>query len=330
MRKTRILILLLFVSLTCASAAVLSESARVSLLTCAPGDELYARYGHTAIRVADDEIGMDWVFNYGIFDFDTEAFYWKFVRGETYYQLGVCQTDRFMAEYRYYHRPVSEQVLHLTLKEKQDLYEALLHNYEPDNRFYLYNFVFDNCATRPYELLKHVMGDTIMSSYTGLTGKTFRSAIHHYTCPGSWGDLGINLIFGRRSAEKMTTEQTMFLPEQLMLYMEQAVREDGTPLVEQSHLEPFEVKGTPWYATYWVGLILLIMLLAGINVFDACRNRRSRWLDVLMITVMVALLVLVTFLRFFSIHPLVGFGWRLLILPVIYVGTRLIYWMRQS
>lgn len=330
MRKIKILTLLMLVSLTCASAPALSKSARISLLTCAPGDELYARYGHSAIRVSDEEIGMDLVFNYGIFDFDTESFYWKFVRGETYYQLGVCQTEYFWAEYNYYHRPISEQVLKLTIQEKQDLFEALLHNYEPQNRFYLYNFVFDNCATRPYEMLKHVMGDTIVSTYKGLTGQTFRSAIHHYTRPGSWGDFGINLIFGRRSAEKMTTSQTMFLPEQLMLYISQAVREDGTPLVEYSDIKPFEIKKTPWYATCWTGLVLLIMMLTGINIFDVCRNRRSYWLDVVMIVVMVALVLLVTFLRFCSIHPLVGFGWRLIILPMIYGGTRLIYWMRKS
>lgn len=329
MRKIYLAILLLLVSLTCASAPALSDGARVSLLTCAPGDELYARYGHTAIRVSDDEIGMDWVFNYGIFDFDTEAFYWKFVRGETYYQLGVCSTDLFMREYNYYKRPVSEQVLHLTHQEKQQLWEALITNYEPENRFYLYNFVFDNCATRPYEMLKHVLGDTIYSSYTGLTGQTFRSSIHHYTRPGSWGDFGINLIFGSRAAQTMTTEQTLFLPEQLMLYMAEATREDGTPLVDEATIMPFEVKSTPWYATCWAGLVLLIMVLAGINIYDVCRSKRSLWLDWLMVSVIVALVVLVTFLRFFSIHPLVGFSWRLLILPFIYAGTRLIYWMRK-
>ena len=329
MCKIKSLIVFLFFFAACASAHTLTPNARVSLLTCAPGEELYARYGHTAIRIADDSLGIDWVFNYGIFDFDTEAFYWKFVRGETYYQLGVCPTNQFMAEYNYFHRPVSEQVLRLTWQQKEDLYVLLLHNSLPENRVYLYNFVFDNCATRPYELIKRVLGDTICSSYTGLTGQTFRSAIHHYTRPWSWGDLGINLIFGCRADAPMTTEQTMFLPEQLMLFMEQAVCPDGTPLIEESSIQPFVIKSTPWYATCWAGVLLLVMVLTAINLYDACRDKRSRWLDWVMIGVMNILLILVIFLRFFSIHPLVGFGWRLLILPVIYVGTRLIYWMRK-
>ena len=62
---------------------------QISLLTCAPGEELYARFGHTALRVVDPANQVDIVFNYGIFDFDTEQFYWKFVKGETWYELGA-------------------------------------------------------------------------------------------------------------------------------------------------------------------------------------------------------------------------------------------------
>ena len=64
----------------------LSEEAQISLLTCTPGNELYARYGHTAIRVLDPQNRLDLVFNYGIFDFNTDHFYWKFVKGETWYE----------------------------------------------------------------------------------------------------------------------------------------------------------------------------------------------------------------------------------------------------
>lgn len=75
----------------------LSEQSRISLLTCAPGSELYARYGHTALRVQDTANQLDVVFNYGIFDFNTDHFYWKFVRGETYYQLGIESADAFFS-----------------------------------------------------------------------------------------------------------------------------------------------------------------------------------------------------------------------------------------
>ena len=62
-------------------AQTLSDEARISLLTCAPGEELYARFGHTALRVTDPAHHLDAVFNYGVFDFNTDHFYWKYFEG---------------------------------------------------------------------------------------------------------------------------------------------------------------------------------------------------------------------------------------------------------
>ena len=112
-------------------AQTLSDEARISLLTCAPGEELYARFGHTALRVTDPAHHLDAVFNYGVFDFNTDHFYWKFVRGETWYELGASPYRWFMQEYIETKRPVYEQVLNLTAAQRDSLWEALLVNYEP-------------------------------------------------------------------------------------------------------------------------------------------------------------------------------------------------------
>ena len=54
-------------------ASELSDKAQISLLTCSPGKELYAKYGHTALRVCDSVNHIDIAFNYGIFDFNKIA-----------------------------------------------------------------------------------------------------------------------------------------------------------------------------------------------------------------------------------------------------------------
>ena len=203
-------------------SAQLSESARISLLTCTPGDEVYTRYGHTAIRVCDTTAQLDIVFNYGIFDFNTDFFYWKFVRGETWYELGITSTPRFDYEYKYYKRPVYEQELNLSSEQKEALWQALVTNYQPENRKYLYNFVFDNCATRPYQLIKNALGDSIHSDYIGYKGQTYRTFLRHYTGAHRWINAGINLLFGPKADQPMTDEQRLFLPEELMHYMAQA------------------------------------------------------------------------------------------------------------
>ena len=47
-------------------AVQLSSEAKISLLTCAPGDEIYSYFGHSAVRINDPQNGIDFVFNYGI------------------------------------------------------------------------------------------------------------------------------------------------------------------------------------------------------------------------------------------------------------------------
>ena len=313
---------------TAMRAQSLSEEAFISLITCTPGEELYALYGHTALRVCDPENRIDVTFNYGIFSFDVDHFYWKFVKGETWYQLGINNTQWFMESYAEEHRPVYEQVLNLSPEQRDRIWQALVENYRPENREYLYNFVFDNCATRPYVLICNALGDTVTSDYTGYTGKTYRRFLRHYTGALSWANAGINLLFGPRADKPMTSEQRLFLPEELMFYLQSARMSDGTPLVGNQAIAPFVMSRTPWYASWPLGLALYFMLVCLISYYDRKRQRWSWWLELAVGIPYVLLIAIVTFLTFFSCHPLVGFGWRLLIIPLTHLCARLIYIVR--
>ena len=309
----------------------LSPDARVALLTCGPGEELYARYGHTAIRVVDEANELDIVFNYGIFDFNTEHFYWKFVRGETWYELGAAPYYWFMREYEETHRPVYEQWLNFTPEQCQALWDALVENYQPENRQYLYNFVFDNCATRPYYMITRIFcgnnAEGEWSDYEGAEGMTYRSFIRHYTPKGSWADFGINLLFGPKADQAMHGEERLFLPEELMCYISQA-RTAEAKMVRSDQIAPFAIQRVPWYASWYFGLVLYALLMAGISLWDRRRGHWSWGVDLAIGIVYGLLLLLVTFLTFFSCHPLVGFGWRLLIIPLIHLCARSIYIIR--
>ena len=326
--RTYILSFCLALCVAVEAAPALSEEARLSLLTCTPGEELYARYGHTAIRVLDPANDLDAVFNYGIFNFNTDHFYWKFVKGETWYELGATPYWWFMREYEEENRPVYEQVLNLTPEQREALWQALITNYEPQNRTYLYNFVFDNCATRPYYLLVRTLGDTIVSDYSGNTGVSYRRFIRHYTGALTWENAGINLLFGPKADQPMTSEQRLFLPEELMFYMQSARLSDGTPLVSEGVTAPFVIASTPWYASWPLGLALYAVLIALVSLYDRRRGQWSWWLELAAGIPYLLLILIVVFLTFFSCHPLVGFGWRLLIIPLTHLCARLIYIVR--
>ena len=312
-----------------AQANVLSDQAGVSLLTCTPGNETYMTFGHTAIRIYDPVNRIDEVYNYGIFDFNTENFYWKFLRGETWYELAESPMYWFRHECQRADRTIYSQLLNLTGEEKDALYLALQKNLLPENKKYLYNFVYDNCATRAYNIILQSCSLSLESDYEGYTGKSYRAFLRRYAGSMSWLNAGINLLFGYKSYHKMTSDERLFLPEELMNYIQQARRSDnGEPFVLQSDIAPFEPPYTPWYASWPLGLVLYFLFVFGMSYYDHKRRKWSWWVELVPGIPYVLLLLLVGFMTFFSYHPLVGFGWRLLIIPAIHLCARLIYIIR--
>lgn len=323
---------ILFTFLLCLftiQAEELGERSRVSLLTCSPGQELYARYGHTALLVMDPDQNLELVFNYGMFDFNVDHFYYKFVKGETYYQLGAETYTQFMLEYAADGRQVFEQELNLTKQQRQAVFDALLENFKIENREYLYNFVFDNCATRPLALIERALGDSIRSTYRGYRGLTYREFISHYTRPSSWEDFGINMVFGCRADQKMEGRQNLFLPEEIMNYIAAATLPNGQSLVKQQTIAPFKIEPVPWYATWYFGMVLFFIVMLVITRVDKHRGHISWWVDIVLGVIYLLLLTLIIFLTYFSIHPLVGFNWRLLLLPILHLCARLSYICRS-
>lgn len=327
MRKYLIILYCLLANCSLA-ATLLSDSAQIHLLTCTQGNQVWSKYGHTAIRVIDHSKQIDIVFNYGLFSLMEDDFYFKFIKGETYYQLGIETYRHFMAFYSSIGRKTYWQELNLTLDQKQRIYDALITNYHPDNRYYLYNFVFDNCATRPYHLIKQALQDTITSDYQGYVNHDFRTTISHYTGPHTWVDFGINLVFGNEANRPMTNEERLFLPEELMRYFAQAHLSDGTPLVERQEIGPFSPTRVPWYATCWFGIAIFAALMLLLSIHDRQRQRLTLAVDIILILFYLLLIALVIFLTFFSCHPLVGFNWRLILLPIIHLCARLVYFLR--
>ena len=131
----------------------LSEYAAISILTCEPGTDLYASFGHSAIRVQDPMMQLDIIYNYGIFDFYAPNFYTNFIKGKLTYTLGRQYFSDFLFEYEMENRSVKEQVLRLDKNSRDRLFNFLEKNYRPENRDYAYDFFFNNCATKIRDLI---------------------------------------------------------------------------------------------------------------------------------------------------------------------------------
>ena len=132
------------------------DSVEVSLLTCSPHEEIYSLYGHSALRWHDlrAERNVDVVYNWGLFDFQKPHFVLRFVFGLTDYEVGGFPYPLFLEEYKYVGSSVTEQVINLTNSEKARLSEAMRENLRPENRVYRYNYFYDNCSTRPRDIIE--------------------------------------------------------------------------------------------------------------------------------------------------------------------------------
>ena len=197
------------------SLVELSPQAELSVITCGPGkDELYASFGHSAFRVLDIPNKIDRVYNYGTFDFNTPNFYMKFARGKLLYQLSAYDFGRFLQSYHRENRWVKGQVLDLTREEVQQVFDFLENNALPENRSYKYDFFYDNCSTKLYDVLHTVLGDRlIFDNEFEKDELSHRDLISLYTQNQQWGDFGIDLALGADIDREATAKEYMFLPD---------------------------------------------------------------------------------------------------------------------
>jgi Domain of unknown function (DUF4105) len=198
----------------------LSNGAIASLVTYTPGEELYQAFGHSAIRIKDDSLEMDRLYNYGTFDFQTRDFYLKFVHGDLLYQLAVTQAEEEIGTVGAYGQGVTELFLNLSQDQKQQLFDALEYNLLPENRFYRYDFILDNCSTRPRDMIERVIGTQIAENNAGKL--TFRQMLDPYFARIPWLGFGLSLLLGANVDRIASPREACFLPADLERAVENA------------------------------------------------------------------------------------------------------------
>ena len=191
---------------------------RISLVTCGVGDEAWETFGHTGLRFIDSsrhDIYRDVIFNYGMFDGFDKDFEVKFMKGKLPYYVDIQTYSEFINEYVEFHRCVDEQELLLTVDEKKEMLGALLDNIKPENRYYKYDFFFDNCATRIRDIVPKTIGADFKFGNALPEGAhlTFRDIINQYFYYKHWTRVGVNIVLGSKIDKVMTNAEIMFLPD---------------------------------------------------------------------------------------------------------------------
>ena len=321
-----------------AQQITIGDSAIISLITCSPGEEVYSKFGHTAIRVKDKTNNVDVVFNYGIFSFETEHFYYKFIKGETDYQLGIYETNFFLPEYAERNSMVWEQVLNLSSAEKKNLVATLLENYEPQNRVYRYNFVFDNCSTRPRDKITSSVNGYIRYHQTSEPA-TFRRWIGEYVGTDTWLKFGIDLIFGIDADAVASQKDSQFLPEVLMSDFQEAeivsldghtkklVEKNATVLVDKKQLDTKSSIFSFLLKPFAVSLFLLALGVL-ITLLDIKYRKHNKFFDSIILIITGVGGVIAFYLMVFSTHPLVTANLNLLWINPFNLIVAFLIWVK--
>jgi len=238
---------------------------RLSLLTCTPGTELYSTFGHSAIRVTDISSGTDIIFNYGTFDFDDPAFLPKFVRGKLLYFVSIDEFKNFLDQYNYEKRGITEQVLDLSCAVKKKLLVALHDNAKVENRYYKYDFVYDNCTTRIRDIIFSAANDRVETkNIRPKDDITFRNLIHEYLDKGHhyWSKLGIDILLGSPLDIKLSNSEAMFLPDYLLKAFDSTTL-NGNSLVREKNTilkSTMPDNKAPSFTPFWFFTILLLII----------------------------------------------------------------------
>ena len=256
----------------------LSKDSKISLLTCSTGSELYSCFGHSAIRVVDDSLNIDIVFNYGTFNFRTPNFYLKFLNGDLNYMLAASYFSDFYNSYKRDGRGVSELYLNMNYSQRDSLWLILCKNMQPQNRNYRYDFFFDNCATRIRDRIFDVCTDCNNQNLMQLSGKSFRWYLHQCNDASSWTAQGIDLLLGKKSDEIATNWQSVFIPE----YLEKVFLENGVGDTSRTLLVRPEIGvEKQWFTPIFLAFIILAMAIVA-SVLQFLNCKQFKILDVIL------------------------------------------------
>lgn len=326
MKKILLLAALFSLLVTGGLEAQSADSADVYLITCAPGTASYSIYGHTALRISMQSTQFDMVYNWGIFDFSTPNFVYRFAKGKLDYMLGAYSYERFLEEYVAEGRAVWSQKLNLTAEEKEKLFALINENLKPENVRYRYDFFFDNCATRVRDIVAASAADTVIFPARE-EAETFRQLIDPYQKVLPWLDFGADMLLGLQADRKATVADEMFLP----MFLRDNFA--GSVIIHDGNREPLagpvetvvDIPAATTGKKVWVpqAVFWLVFLFVVLVTFVFKRPGLEKFVDLVLLFIYSLLALVLVFTNILSDHDalhlnLLFLGTNILI-PVLFV-----------
>ena len=187
----------------------------VSVLTFGPGDHPFSKFGHDGILVQDSEKGTSLVYNYGTYSFHSAWLIPKFLLGKYRYWLSVAPLSAVVASYTAENRSVLAQRLALTAAQKRTFSQFLLWNAREENKYYVFDYYRDNCATRVRDLVDRATDGALQAATQSPAELTWRQHTERLTADAPLVYFGLDLSMGGFIDRPISFWQEMFLPAKL-------------------------------------------------------------------------------------------------------------------
>ncbi len=302
---------------------------QITVLTMSPGGDLFARFGHTAIRV-DDEAGAR-VYNFGAFKANDPHLASQFLHNRIPYYLSVNEPEVF--EWKYRNRTMVGQLLALDDDEARHLSERLAFTLLPENRSYRYDWFRNNCTTKARDFIDETLGGKWRAQLDGKAPR-YHGTIRALLADALWSlpslftafSIGLNA----RVDEPLDAWQELSMPFDLMHALSLARRSDGRPLVASQWIwegpAPRARREPRWLQPLFEALLLFLLAVGALG-----RGRMARVVAGIALSTWGALSTLVALWiifwsaiaypdTFLSVNLI---GWSPLAAPLVVVGVRL-------
>jgi hypothetical protein len=264
----------------------------VKIAVLGPGDALYFWWGHIALIIEDSAAGTARFYDYGIFSFEGDHFYYNFAMGRLWYRSGVSQESRSIATYRNTNRDITIYTLDLPAAAKGAVRDFVEMSILPENSGYWYHHFKDNCSTRIRDIIDLATEGQFKAAYGEKPGRfTLRQHIRRYMYFSPFFDGLLNFLMGQDIDRTVTVWQEMFLPHEVGDLIGEFEYTDATgklrklvssvEVVNQAVKRPQILKTPP---QQWVGTLALGLVLAGAFAFliIAQKRRPAHWRLVVM------------------------------------------------
>ncbi|MCF0160120.1 MAG: DUF4105 domain-containing protein, partial [Bacteroidaceae bacterium] len=211
-------------------------------------------------------------------------------------------------------------------------------NRKPENRGYRYNFLYDNCSTRPRDIIEFVVDGKLVWQKENVSS-TYRGLLHECNSPWPWSSLGVDLVLGQAADEQITQREQEFLPVYLQHHLDAAKIQDldgnVRPAIANTIVFPAIAMmddSAEFFLSPIQCILLLLLFVSLLSVLEFKRHAVYWGVDVLLLSAQGIAGILITILFFFSEHPTVNSNWLLWVfnpIPLLYVPVMIYQRIKQ-